>query len=170
MLKGSGVTLRPVSQADIGQFKLMRNDTDLQLQLMSRARGSNDTRVNRWIESRADEETTIFLVIAETMSNEAVGFIQAINIDFISGTCWLGIGLLGEAQGRGHGFEALNLFTEYLRHSFSIRLCTLFVLKDNARAVNFYTRNRFDIVGTLEEHFLVGNKYVDVLIMRRKTS
>ncbi len=109
----------------------------------------------------------MFFVVARREDDTALGFVQVLGLDLVSGVGELGICLAPEAQGRGIGAEAMGLLESYLAGVFRLRKLTLKVLAGNDRAVRFYRRLGFEGVGTHRAHHYQGGRYHDVAVMEK---
>ena len=167
MLKGTGTVLRPWREGDLEFLAGLRNDVELQAQLMTQPRPNSLSRVREWLQLRSGQEDSLFFVIADAAGNEPVGYVQVQNLRLLHRTGELGICLAPAAQGRGHGREALALLEKYLQDTFALRKLVLQVLDDNAGAIRFYERHGFTPVGRLGNHFYLNGVYCDVRIMEK---
>lgn len=167
MLKDTHVTLRPWGEADIAALAQLRNDSNLQAQLMTEPRPNSLQRVKEWLSSKSGREDVLFFVIASPSSNEVLGYVQIVNLRPVHGTGELGICLAPSAQRKGCGRETIELLEGYLRGTFGIRKLVLNVLETNTPAVKFYQRCGFVHAGRLTRHFLSGGILRDVLIMEK---
>jgi len=167
MLKGNKIILRAATEKDLKVLSPMRNDIDLQLQLMALPRPNTALRVKQWLKRRADDDQGIFFVIAERSSNRACGYIQLVNMDAYHKNCYLGIWLSDSVHGKGHAAEAMSLAFDYAADIFGMHKILLHVLAANERAISFYIKNDFKKAGVLKEHFFQKQKYHDVIVMEK---
>jgi diamine N-acetyltransferase len=167
MLITNNTLLRMPLDRDRDSLTLMRNDIDLQGILMSRVKPNTLKKVDNWLNKRLADEHGVFFIIADVESNNCVGFVQLINIDFISRRGDLGICLDKQYQGKGYASNALLLLENYTKKVFNIRKFLLQVLGDNYRAINFYKKNGYCEVGILREHFYMNNEFNDVILMEK---
>jgi len=162
---GSDVVLRAWRTDDLDCFERIRNDIELQEKLMALSRPNSLERVKDWLTSRSGSSNEVFFVIADGKSNQAVGYIQVVNIDCLHGRAEIGICLSPESQGKGYGKKAIYEVEKYLQRIFGLRKLVLFVLKDNVDAISFYLKCGFSEVGCLRKHFYLAGQYSDVVIM-----
>ncbi|MCD6060393.1 MAG: family N-acetyltransferase [Moraxellaceae bacterium] len=167
MLKGASTILRPWRDSDLEFFAGLRNDVELQAQLMTQPRPNSVPRVREWLQLRSGQEDGLFFVIADAADGEPVGYVQVQNLRLLHRSGELGICLAPAMQGRGHGGEALALLERYLQDTFALRKLVLQVLDDNAGAIRFYERNGFTHAGRLNKHFYLNGVYCDVRIMEK---
>lgn len=167
MLTGSTIVLRPPLDEDMPFLLSLRNDPELQQSLMCQARANTRERVKRWLDSRLGDQHTLFFMIAGRGDNRAVGFIQIREMHSLHGHGELGICVAAPGQGTGAAREALELAGDYARDTFRLRKLTLRVLASNARALAFYGKAGFRLVGRLERHYYHGRQFHDVVLMEK---
>jgi len=167
MIQGDKVCLRAPEERDLETLRDLRNDFALQGTLMARPRANGMARVRRWIEDRLADPDAVFFVIARRQDDAALGFVQVLAMDLVSGVGELGICCAEAARGQGHGGEALRLLEDYLTGIFNLRKLVLKVLAQNSGAVRFYERLGFDTVGTHRRHFFRDGAYHDVTVMEK---
>lgn len=167
MLDGKEITLRAWCADDIGFFECIRNDIVLQEKLMTQPRPNSIERVKEWLISKSNKSDEIFFVVADAKSNQAVGYVQAVNIDCLHGRAEIGICLSPEKQRKGFGRKTIHCLEAYLQRTFGLRKLVLFVLEDNVYAVSFYLKYGFSEVGRLRKHFFLGGQFKDVVIMEK---
>jgi diamine N-acetyltransferase len=168
MISGDKIALRAWTECDVEVLVDIRNDVQLQQLLMARAKPNSRARTINWLTEKSGAQDTVFFVIAEMVSNKAVGYVQVVDIDFLDGTGYLGICLDWKAQGKGYGHEVLRLLETYMKNSFGMRKISLNVLSDNESAVAFYRKADYDEVGRMRDHFYLNGEFRDVLIMEKR--
>lgn len=167
MIGGSLVTLRPWSSEDLLDLQQLRNNIKLQSQLMAKPKGSSVEQVKAWISSRSNDPKSIFFVIADRVSNKAIGYLQLVDLDLFAGVGHLGICLSPNVQGQGVGSESLLLLEDYMKKIFCLRKIMLQVLASNEKAIRFYLRTGFREVGKLQKHYRTPSGFEDVLVMEK---
>lgn len=167
MVTGKNVVLRAWSEDDLTVLQSMRNNLQLQVQLMTQARGNSFDQIKEWLRARTKSADCLFFVIAGKSSGEPVGYVQVVGMDHINGTGELGICIAPDCQCKGYGGEAITLLEGYLRDVFRLRKLTLKVLRENDIAIYLYTKHGYTEVGCLREHFYTGAHYSDVVIMEK---
>ncbi|HEY4378329.1 MAG TPA: GNAT family protein [Acidimicrobiales bacterium] len=166
MIDGESTRLREPRDTDLGVLGVLRNDLALQRQLLARPRPNSAGRVREWVDRVSAREDAVFFVIAD-LADQPLGFVQVVGIDTVNGHGSLGIALVVDARGAGHGPEAIAMVGTYLREVFGLRKLVLEVAADNAAAIGAYREVGFVDVGVLAQHVRSGAGFVDVLIMER---
>lgn len=158
------VRIRPWREEDVHVLVELRNDVALQASLLARARGSDAERVRGWLRAR-NAPGSMVLVVADSATDDAIGYVQAIDIDREDLRADLGICLGPPHQGRGLGTEAMGLLLELLRTAEGIGKVTLRVRADNGRAIACYRKLGFRECGVLRAHARFDGRWLDVCVM-----
>jgi RimJ/RimL family protein N-acetyltransferase len=165
MLTGKSVHLRAWREEDLPVLTELRNDVQLQAQLLARARGSRPEQVREWLHSRSEKVDSLLFIISDCHSEEAQGFIQVSGLDTVDSHADLGICLIGKAQGRGKGGESISLLANYLREHWRLRKLNLRVRADNDVALRCYQKVGFERCGLLRQHIFIEGGWQDVALM-----
>ncbi len=167
MMQGSHTVLRAAEETDLQFLQRLRNDVPLQLLLMAVPRPNSMRRVREWLAAISADERRVLFVISARRTGRALGYAQLNHVEPLHGTAELGICLAAEAQGKGHGREALGLMEEYAMSILSLRKLGLRVLAGNRPAVTLYRKAGYGNAGLLRSHFYQGGRYHDVLLMEK---
>jgi len=167
MLRSERVILRPWQEADVAALLELRNDFALQSMLMTQPRPNTVERVRAWLTGKSSTPNVLFFVIEDVATGSACGYIQAVDLDTLNGTCTCGVCIRPSEHGSGIGREALTLLEAYLHGTFAIRKIVVQVLGRNARARRFFGGRGFHEVGTLRQHFLHDGALEDVVLLEK---
>ena len=167
MLTGSSIILRSWVVDDALDIQKLKNDIELQTQLMGVPKPNSINKILSWLKSRDKDENMVFFVIARKLDNKLIGYIQLSGLDKFNLNGYLGVCLAKEFWGDGSAKESLDLLTEYATNILSLRKIILLVKYDNYRAISFYKKTGFEEVGILKKHQLVQGIWIDVLMMER---
>ncbi|MFC5740289.1 GNAT family N-acetyltransferase [Dyella tabacisoli] len=167
MLQGDQLVLREWRESDLEAIAVLRNNVELQALLMSQAKPNSIERVRRWLIERSSRDDMVFFVAAARADDTVLGYLQVANIDSFHGVGEIGICFSPAAHGNHSALEACQLLDSYLHRTLGVRKLTLKVLADNARAIAFYRKSGYREVGTMTQHFRVGDQHQSVLIMER---
>ncbi len=166
MIDGERIRLRPWIESDVEFLTGLRNDVDLQSQLMARARGQTSIQTGEWLAAITHTGDALFFVIVET-SGQPVGYLHYSAMNTIDRMVDLGICLGREFQGKGFGRDALKCSESYLAHLFAIRKISLKVRADNHPAIACYQKSGFETCGLQRHHIYLGGDWHDVLLMEK---
>lgn len=167
MIIGNKTTLRAWAEDDLLMLSSLRNNVQLQQQLMARPRSNATSQVREWLINKNKATDVLFFIIADNTSNQAVGYLQVADIDLLNGSGRLGICISPNYQGKGYGNEAIVLLEHYLQVVWRLRKLMLEVLLTNQAAQNLYKKRGFAQCGHLREHFYMNGKYCDVVMMEK---
>jgi diamine N-acetyltransferase len=165
MIEGNLIRLRPVCDADLATIAELRNNVRLQAQLITRARGSSINDVREWLLKRKTSPEFLIFAIAESQSDDCVGYIQFDKLSLVDRRVELGICIAPARQGKGIGSEVIELSKGYLRDAWGVRKVSIGVLADNEPAIAVYLKCGFKECGRMREHFLFGGIWKDVIMM-----
>ena len=165
MIEGEYIRLRAWQESDVALMTALRNDVDLQAQLLARVRGSQAAQVRDWMERRSTEADSIFFIIADSITDSALGYVQLTGIDLVDRRAELGICLDRAAQGRGSGREALELLMPYVREACGLRKLSLRVRADNVAAIRCYEYVGFEHCGLLRQHVFINDAWTNIVLM-----
>jgi RimJ/RimL family protein N-acetyltransferase len=163
----SAIVLRPFRDSDAEELGDLRNDLDLQIQLLAYPRPQTHALVVEWLKRRTSDPGGAFFVVADPTSNDALGFVQLTGIDNISRFAEVGICISPGSQGRGIGLQALQLLHRYAATILHLRKVILRVLAANEKALRVYRRAGYRKVGTYRNHHFYQGKFADVIIMEK---
>lgn len=165
MIEGVAIRLRAWQEDDIPLVSALRNDMALQVQLLSRVRGSEAGQIRNWLQDRSGRADCLFFIIADRETNAALGYLQIGSMDLVDQRAELGICLMREAQGRGIGYESIRLAISYLQNTWGLRKLSLKVRDDNVAAIRSYQRVGFVKCGLLREHVFIDGSWHDIVLM-----
>ncbi|WP_299866399.1 GNAT family N-acetyltransferase [uncultured Hoeflea sp.] len=135
---GAEVELRTWKDEDLPFLQKLRNDVELQAQLLSTARGSDMDAVRAWLDRRTTGRDRLFRVIAVDDGNSAAGYLQAEAIAETPDRWSFGICIAPDCQGAGLGTASLLALERLLVTSFGAQELTLEVGARNAPAIRCY--------------------------------
>lgn len=165
MLVGKLVTLRALTESDLGRLTEFKNDVEFELL------GGGDpprprTRavVQQFFEELAkDEESQTFAIDA---GGVFIGDCGLRNVNRRDGTAEVGIGIGDRAYwGRGYGREALALLVNYGFRLQNLRKLWLEVHGGNERAIRSYRAVGFVEEGRQRLQVWSGGRYEDTVLM-----
>ena len=168
MLKNTkkNIILRPYKECDLEVMYRIRNSFDLQIMLLSKPRPNTYKKVFDWIEQKSQSNDSVFFVISN-IKDITIGFIQATNIDLVSGTCFLGIAIDEKFRREGIAVLAIELLENYLIDVFNIRKTMVHILSENPASLKTFSNSGYELVGVLKQHFYFRKKFLDVTIMEK---
>lgn len=166
MLKGNGITLRPIIKEDLIQFNIWRNQIEIKnLALMHPFPIAADAD-ELWYQKISTDfsNKTIFFTIVD-QQNTPIGYTFLASVNWTNRTAYFGI-IIGEKfqQGKGNGKEATELILSYSFNILNLNKIILEVSKDNEKAINLYKKLNFIQEGHLKNQTYINGAYSDVLI------
>lgn len=167
MIQAELVRLRPWKDDDVAVLTELRNDGELQANLLSRARGSSVPQVKDWLEQKSRAQDGLFFTIALSSDDRAAGYLQLSRFDHVDKHIELGLCLLPAFRGKGMGSQAIELAADFLRTTWDVHKIILSVRSDNKPAIGCYSRLGFQECGAYKKHFFYAGHRHDVLLMEK---
>jgi len=168
MLIGKNIILRPLKIDDLEKVNEWRNNLEL-IKMTQGIRFPKTIEMDRdWFENALKDKSNnnIYFGIDEIEKNEFIGIIQLTNIDYISGTCVIGISIGDKSKrGKGYSMEAQKLLYEYAFKMLNIRKITSYVAVYNNISIKMFEKGGFKEEGKLQKHIFIDGKYHDVVIL-----
>lgn len=125
MLASKDVVLRPWREDDLTMLMRLRNDVELQTQLMTQPRPNSRARVSQWLKDRSERTDGVFFVVAAVDDDRVLGYVQLANMDVMHGRGDLGICLDPAVHGRGVAGQTMALLQAYVKQVFGLRKIVL---------------------------------------------
>ncbi len=167
MIEGTSIALRAWDISDIHKIQNLKNDIEMQTHLMGMPTPNSAHKTHLWLKNKDKSDHLVFFVIADKKKNLPIGYIQLSSIDKMTLSGYLGICLSEDFWGTGAAKESLSLLTQYSMEVLNLRKISLLVKHDNARAIQFYKKMSYTIVGVLKKHQLIQGIWTDVIMMER---
>ncbi|WP_217559869.1 GNAT family N-acetyltransferase [Paenibacillus sp. GbtcB18] len=164
-LEGKKVYLRPLDTGDTETYfqQLFQPETR---KLTGTQKHFTRSQIERYIEGKAQDTSSILLLIALAETDEVIGDIALQAID--SYNCSAGIRISIDSsrnQGKGCGTEALNLMLDYGFGIVNLHRIELNVFAYNERALHVYEKVGFKKEGVQKEALYYNHKYHDSILM-----
>jgi len=155
ILKGKRVTLRPIVEFDFDHYYKWHSDNDIRFQTIMHPFPVTEKLEKEWFEKAITDISNkrFIFTIVENETQNAIGYFQLTNINFIDRNANLGI-VIGEKnyQGKGLGKEIMELGIGYGFNFIGLHKISLDVLSDNEMAIKLYKR-----IGFVDEGFFVNH-------------
>lgn len=162
------VAFRPPRRSDWPSLARWRCDPETRRALMLRGPAHPpEEEVERWLARRADDPTGVFFILARAADDAPIGFVQLTRIDREARHAYLGLFLAEEARGTGMADEALLQIERRAAEEHGLAKLCLETLAGNVRALRFWSRSGYRLVGRLEGHHPVGGVPHDVLLLEK---
>lgn len=160
MLAGDRVVLRPVRPEDVEVFWRMK--TDVETWLLTSDHPLQPVTLKEFTEYSPPGESAQFAI---EVGGELIGNCGMFHFDMLSRNAEVGLTLLPEHRGQGHGRDALRTLVDYgFRHRNLHRLY-LRTLASNEPGLRAYAAVGFVEEGRQREHAWVDGRYDDVVTM-----
>lgn len=159
--------LRELTRGDLPVINEWRNDEKLIAFLGAPFRYIDIEVDNKWFDSyMSNRNSCVRCAIIESETNEVIGLVNLINIDYINRSCTVSI-MIGksENQGKGAGEYALGKMIDHAFLNLNMNRVELTVLSDNIRAQKLYSKIGFKKEGVKRSCVFKHGSYKDMIIM-----
>lgn len=162
------IYIRSIEENDIETIRSWNYDTEISNFFPSRWPISLNEQ-KKWFENQINNQSKKKLMIIDKSSNEAIGMIGLMQIDYINKNCEIGLTLGNKNYwGKGFGKIAMDLITNAIFNDFNFHLIYLTVMEENSRAIKFFEKCGFTTSGKLEDIHYKNGAYKTYLWMRLK--
>lgn len=164
-LEGKKVYLRPIDTGDTETYfqQLFHPQTR---KWTGTQKHFTRNQIERYIEGKAQDTSSILLLIALTETDEVIGDIALQDIDSYNRSAGIRISIdSSKNQGKGCGTEALNLMLDYGFGIVNLHRIELNVFAYNERALHVYEKIGFKKEGVQKEALYYNHKYHDSILM-----
>lgn len=164
-LEGERLYLRPIGQEDVeGYYHMLFNKE------MRRLTGTRQIftieGVQRYIEAKSADPSTVLLLIALLDSDQIIGDIALQDIDPANRNASLRIAIDSEPHlGKGYGPEAMRLLLDYGFGQLNLHRIELQVFDYNERAIKAYEKVGFVREGIQRDALYYNHRYHDSIMM-----
>lgn len=165
---GDRVILRDYRKEDLPCIREWVNDIEItkylsNLFIFPHTYNQTENFLNGILEGKNDYKA---FIIANKETEEYVGQIDLIKIDWINRVATLGI-VIGNNDnlGKGYGTEAIKLMEDFVFNTLNLHKLDLLVADFNERAIACYKKCGFKEEGRIRENRFIDGKYTDTLFM-----
>lgn len=167
MIQTARLRLRPWQDTDLPVLQDLRNDAQLQAQLLANVRGSSLAAVRQWVQDRSQGADRLFFVVQPLGNELPAGYLQLSDEAGATRTMRFGVCLAEAHCGRGYGQELLVAAETFVREQHAVDKMLLHVDAANTRARHCYAKLGYRDVGVMLRHVRVGAVLRDVAIMEK---
>ncbi len=165
-LYSSKIHLGVLEEEDLKKIFKWKNDCELSKLIKAHPLPNAKFEVEEWLKKNQSDKNHIIFGIRSTESNELVGIIRLMFIDWISSVAEAGI-FIGDPENRdrGYGKEAMKIMLNFAFRDLNLHKVNLKVLESNKIAIKLYESLGFVTEGILRSNFWVEGKYEDIIVM-----
>lgn len=164
-LEGQKVYLRPIDVEDAGWYFESLYDSEVR-KLTGTQKHHTKEQIVKYIEKKAQDESSVLLVIAERETDIPVGDIALGDIDPMNRNAYIRIAINNSTyMGMGYGTEAMLLLLNYGFGVLNLHRIELNVYSYNQRAIHVYEKLGFKREGVQREMLFYDHTYHDSILM-----
>jgi RimJ/RimL family protein N-acetyltransferase len=159
---------RDYREDDFSVMAEIRRDRYMQAMLLAIPQRTDDEAVREWIGRRRDEPGGLFRVVADPVTDRALGYIQIAQVHNRNRIGYGGMAVLPGAHGRGIGRQAIAMIVRLGREELGLRKLMSEIRVDNFAAIKLNLAAGYRLVGTISKQFVdaQGNEH-DVLLVEK---
>ncbi|MGG4550668.1 GNAT family N-acetyltransferase [Paenibacillus humicus] len=164
-LEGKKVYLRPIEVSDVNWYftTLYHHETR---KLTGTQKHYTQDQIARYIEGKAQDSSSVLLVIAAVSDDTPIGDIAIQDIDTINRNANIRIAIPDSSnQGKGYGTEAIRLMLDYGFGILNLHRIELNVFSYNEHAMQVYEGIGFKKEGVQREALFYNHQYYDSILM-----
>ena len=159
---------RPPLDKDLEVLARIRRDVPMQALLLTVPEATDDDAILQWVERRVNDNGGMFRVIADSQTDQALGFVQVSGVHRRNRHGYGGIALASDVRSRGLGQATLRFLVRFAAAELGLVKLLSVVRTDNFAAIRMNLAVGYRITGTLQSHFCDGDmRYHDVLLFER---
>jgi RimJ/RimL family protein N-acetyltransferase len=162
MYKQGKYFYRPIEFFDLDWSLALHNDPDT-LYMLTDTTLVSRTQQEKWIEALQYSNKSKRLVLE--YDGSPIGLARLDDIDYTNRNICVGLDIIKEFRGKGHGNAGFKLLLDYCFKELNMHRAWLFVLDTNARAVSLYTKLGFVQEGEQRERLYRDGVYHNYIMM-----
>ncbi|WP_413173375.1 GNAT family N-acetyltransferase [Anabaena azotica] len=165
-INGTRIYLKNLELENLDKIYIWKNDFQLGNLVMAHPLPVNKTQVENWLKNNQSDKNQILFGIFILNTDDCIGIVRLMFIDWISATADLGI-YIGDSEYRGQGFgkEVIKLILNYGFMGINLHKICLKVLESNVNAIRCYQSIGFIQEGILRQQYWCNGKYENVILM-----
>ncbi|PZT55259.1 GNAT family N-acetyltransferase [Paenibacillus silvae] len=165
LLQTERIYLRPFELTDVDAYYPSLFDTEMRR--LTGTQGSfTRSQVERYVESAAQDDSRLMLLIALQATHEIIGEVVLMDIHNKNRSAHIRIAIdQPEQQGKGYGSEAMLLMLDYGFGIANLHRIELEVFTFNERAIRTYEKLGFQREGVKRDVLYYNHEYHDAILM-----
>jgi len=171
-LSGEKISLRKVAISDVNRSYISwLNSGEINQFLESRFSKHTITTVKEYVKKMRKDRNSIFLAIIRNSDSKHIGNIKLGPIDWNHKNADIGI-MIGDKNswGKGYATEAIALLSDFAFQQLNLHKLLAGAYENNLGSINAFKKVGFHEEGKLQEHFLFKGKYIDGILLSKKSS
>lgn len=164
-LEGERVYLRPIGLDDTDWYFRSLYSREGR-RLTGTQKHYSREQIQQYIESKAQDSSSVLLLIAQRDNDHVIGDIQIGGIDTFNRNAYIRISIDQQGnQGKGFGSEAMRLMLDYGFGILNLHRIELNVFAYNERAIHTYEKLGFQREGVQRQALYYNHAYHDSILM-----
>ena len=158
------IGFRPIDESDLEKLRIFHNENETMLFLGRAELFSSLDQLQWWKMMSSSPTNRTYCIIKDSYKN-VIGVLRNNNIDHINKNCEVGIDLLPEFRGKGHGYKSYKTALEYLFDHLGMHTVYLRYIAFNEKAGKLYEKLGFRRTGVFPEYLFRYGNFYDYILM-----
>lgn len=157
------VCLREICREDVPLINEWRRDREMADYLLGTFRHVNEETDQRWFDNyMASRDRNVRLGILLEETQQLIGVVYILNIDWISRSAELGIFIGDRAEwNKGHGTTAVRLAMEHAFNDLNLNRLSTMVIRENSRSAHILMKNGMQEEGVARQAVFKNGEFKD---------
>jgi RimJ/RimL family protein N-acetyltransferase len=158
------IRFRAFKLGDETFINLLREDEERENKVGGMKRFVSINREAKWVQDiiMSDNQSSIYLAITESGSDDIIGYTSISDIDFRNGTCfWSGIKLSRNFSGRGYGLQTALLVAKYVFEELRMVRCIGNCQEEHLAALNLMLKAGYKKEGLMRKSLYKNGKHIN---------
>lgn len=161
---GNKVYLRALEKEDMEAFRVNANNPDIEYAVGGWSFPISTTQQYKWYEHVSGDNSNLRLTIADKVTDEILGMINLVNIDWKSGCAFTGIRLFDNCpKKKGYGKDAVFAIMEYAFNELRLHRLEGSIIETNIASQKLYEKCGWVVEGVKREAVFKNGKYYNEL-------
>ncbi len=161
----NNITFRAIELEDLTILQNWANDPEIQYMLGGWHFPTNMNDQKKWFEMLTCNSLNQRFIIIDNLKLIPVGMVNLININFKDGNAEHGLLIDKQYQGKGYGFEAVNLVMTYAFNELRLNRLETTIISINDPSLKLFAKCGWKIEGILKDWYFRKGIYIDKIIL-----
>ena len=161
---GEKVYLRAMERSDMELYRRNVNEPEIEHAVGGWSFPISSYQQDKWYENAVADRNNLRLTIARKDTDEVLGMINLVDIDWKSGVAFSGIRLFGnEHHGKGYARDAVMALMEYAFNELRLHRIEGSIIETNEPSKKLYEKCGWKVEGVKREAVFKNGRYYDEL-------
>ena len=164
-IKSNRITFRAIELDDLAILQNWANDAEIQYMLGGWHFPTNMNDQKKWFELLSCNSLNQRFIIVDNQNQIPIGMVNLININFKDGNAEHGLLIDKKFQGKGFGFEAVNLIMTYAFNELRLNRLETTIISINEPSLKLFAKCGWKREGILRDWYFRKGEYIDKILL-----